>query len=154
MKNLILVLTILLSLSSFSQEINLIKGKYFVNGKQISSRETRQLLASNLEALSLFKSAKRKESTGGLLIAVGGAAVTVDLVIGLVSDVKYPTVATYAGAGLILASIPVLSGKRKKIKDAIDLYNKDAVKKLGINDSDYELNVIANQNGYGIQIQF
>lgn len=153
MKNLILVLTLLLSLSSFSQEINLVKGKYFVNGKQISSRETRQLLNSNLEALSLFKSAKSKESTGGLLIAIGGAAVTVDLVIGLVSDVKYPSVATYVGAGLILASIPVLSGKNKKIKEGIDLYNKDA-KKLGGNESDLELNIIANQNGYGIQIQF
>jgi len=153
MKNHIILLTILLSLSSFSQEINLIKGKYFVNGKQISSRETRQLLTSNLEALSLFKSAKRKESTGGLLIAIGGAAVTVDLVIGLVSDVKYPSVATYVGAGLILASIPVLSGKNKKIKEGIDLYNKDA-KKIGVNESDLELNIIANQNGYGIQIQF
>ena len=154
MRKLILAFIILLSLPSFSQEINLIKGKYYVNGKQISSRETRQLLASNLEALSLFKSAKSQESTGGLLIAIGGAAVTVDLVIGLVSDVKYPSVATYAGVGLILASIPVLSGKHKKIKDAIDLYNKDAVKKLGMNDSDFELNIIANQHGYGIQIQF
>jgi hypothetical protein len=154
MKNLILILTFLLSISSFSQEINLIKGKYYVNGKQISSRETRQLLASNLEALSLFKEAKSKESTGGLLIAVGGAAVTVDLVIGLVSDVKYPSVATYAGAVAILTAIPVLSGKHKKIKEAIDLYNKDAVKKLGVNDSDLELNIIANHYGYGIQIQF
>ncbi len=154
MKKLILVLTILLSPSSFSQEINLIKGKYYINGKQISSRETRQLLASNLEALSLFKSAKSKEATGGLLIAVGGAAVTVDLVIGLVSDVKYPSVATYSGVVAILAAIPLLSGKNKKIKESIDLYNKDAVKKLGVNDSDFELNIIANQNGYGIQIQF
>jgi len=152
-KQLILVLTLLLAISSFSQEINLIKGKYYVNGKQISTRETRQLLASNLEALSLFKSAKSKESTGGLLIGVGVAAVTVDLAIGLFSDVKYPSVATYSGVAAILASIPVLSGKNKKIKDSIDLYNKDA-KKLGINDSDLEFNIIANQNGYGIQFQF
>ena len=154
MKKLIILLIILLSQFSFSQEINLIKGKYYVNGKQISTRETRQLLASNLEALSLFKSAKSQESTGGLLIAVGGAAVTVDLVIGLVSDVKYPSVATYSGIVAIVAAIPLLSGKNKKIKNAIDLYNKDAAKKLGINDTNFELHIIANQNGYGIQIQF
>jgi len=154
MRKLILVLTILLSIPSFSQEINLIKGKYYVNGKQISTRETKQLLASNLEALSLFKAAKSKESTGGLLIALGGAAVTADLVMGLVSDVKYPSVATYAGAVSILTAIPVLLGKNKKIKESIDLYNKNAVKKLGLNDSDLELHIIANQNGYGIQIQF
>ena len=153
MKKLILVLTLLLSISSFSQEINLIKGKYYVNGKQISSRETRQLLASNLEALSLFKSAKSNQSTGGLLIAVGGAAVTVDLVIGLVSDVKYPSAATYCGVVAILASIPLLSGNNKRIKKGIDLYNKDA-KKLGINNSDLELHIIANNYGYGILIQF
>ena len=153
MRKLLLLLTVLLTTASFSQEITLIKGKYFVNGKQISTRETRQLLASNLEALSLFKSAKSRESTGGLLVAVGGAAVTVDLVIGLVSDVKYPSVATYSGVVAILAAIPLLSGNGKRIKDGIDLYNKDA-KKLGLNNSNLELHIIANQNGYGIQIQF
>ena len=65
-----------------------------------------------------------------------------------------PSVATYSGVVAILAAIPLLSGKNKKIKESIDLYNKDAVKKLGVNDSDFELNIIANQNGYGIQIQF
>ena len=153
MRKLLLLLTVLLTTASFSQEITLIKGKYFVNGKQISTRETRQLLASNLEALSLFKSAKSRESTGGLLIGVGGAAVTVDLVIGLVSDVKYPSVATYSGVVAILAAIPLLSGNNKRIKDGIDLYNKDA-KKLGLNNSNLELHIIANQNGYGVQLQF
>jgi hypothetical protein len=153
MKKLIIVFTILLSITSFSQEIVKEKGRYYVNGKQISTRETRQLLASNLEALSLFKSGKRKESNGGLLLGFGGALVTVDLAIGLFSDAKYPSVATYVGVASLIASIPVLSGKNKKLKDAIDLYNKDA-KKLGYNNSDLELNIIANQNGYGLQFRF
>jgi hypothetical protein len=153
MKKLIIVFTILLSIASFSQEIVKEKGRYYVNGKQISTRETRQLLASNLHASTLFKSGKRKESTGGLLLGFGGALVTVDLAIGLFSDAKYPSVATYVGVASLIASIPVLSGKNKKLKEAIDTYNKEA-KKLGYNDSDLELNIIANQNGYGLQFRF
>ncbi len=153
MKKLILVLTILFSISSFSQEIVKERGRYFVNGKQISTRETRELLTSNPEALKLFKSGKSKESTGGLLIGFGTALVTVDLAIGLFSDVKYPTVATYIGVASLIASFPVLAGKNKKLKDGIDLYNKGA-KKIGQIDTDFELNVIANHNGYGIQFIF
>lgn len=153
MKKLIIVFTLLVSIASFSQEIVKENGRYFVNGKQISTRETRQLLSSNLEALSLFKSGKRKESNGNLLLGFGAALVTVDLAVGLFSDAKYPSIATYVGVASLVACIPILSGKNKKMNDAIDLYNKEA-KKLGYNNTNLELNIIANQNGYGLQFRF
>lgn len=153
MKKIILLLTLFITIASFSQQISRQKGRFFVNGKQISTRETKQLLASNAEALALFKAGKSRESTGGLLLGLGAAAVTVDLAIGLFSDVKYPSVATYIGAATIITAIPLLSGKNKKIDEGIDRYNQ-GLKNLGENDPDVELNVIANHYGYGLQFRF
>jgi hypothetical protein len=153
MKNIILVLAVLFSFQSFSQEIKIEKGKYYVDGKQISSRETKELLKVNLPALRKFKQGKSKEGNGGLLVGLGTALTVVDFVKGQVSDLKYPGVATYIGAGLLVASIPVLVGKNKKMRDGIEMYNS-GLKTNGQIDTDFELNAISNQNGYGLQIRF
>ena len=153
MQKLHLTLVLLFSIVSFSQEIKMEHGKYYVNGNQISTRDTKKLLETNYKALSTFKSGLSKESTGGLLIGFGSALVITDLVVGLVSDVHYPSAATYIGAGSLLASIPILSGKNKKMKEGIDLYN-NGLKNVGSIDSNFEVNIIANQRGYGVQIHF
>ena len=153
MKKLLLAFVLLLSITSFAQEITMEHGKYYVNGSQISTRDTKKLLETNLQASNLFKSGLSKESTGGFLIGFGGALVITDLVVGLVSDVKYPSVATYIGVGALLVSIPVLSGKNKKMKDGIDIYN-NGLKNTGANDSNFEVNILSNTRGYGIQIRF
>ncbi|MES2748022.1 MAG: hypothetical protein V4648_06570 [Bacteroidota bacterium] len=161
MKKIVLLLILLVSVASFSQSPSLIqqtneierqRGRFFVNGKQISTREVKQLLQSNAQAYSLFKKSKRKESIGGLLLGLGGVIVTVDLAIGLFSDVEYPSFATYVGAGAILTSIPILSGKNKRMDEGLDIYNK-GLKNVG-QETDVELNVIANQYGYGLQFRF
>lgn len=152
MKKLILIIAVLFSITSFSQEIKMERGKFFVDGQQISTRDTKKMLEANPQALALFKKGKSKESTGGLLIGVGVALTVVDLVKGLVSDLKYPSAATYIGIGALAVSIPVMIGKNKKMHDGIDMYNA-GLKSTG-NNSDLELNLISNQNGYGVQIRF
>ena len=152
MKNLLFLIIILFSTVSFAQEIKLERGKYYVDGNQISTRETKQLLASNHEALKLFKSGISKESTGGFLIGFGSALVITDIVVGLVSDVNYPTIATYIGAGALLVSIPIITGKNKKIQQGIEKYN-NGLKSTGYNDN-FELTIVSNLNGYGVQIRF
>lgn len=153
MKNIIQLAFLLLCLQSFSQQIVLEKGKYFVNGKQISTRETKQLLLTDYKATRLFQKAKSKEGLGGLLLGAGIAMSVTDLAIGLFSDVKYPTAITYAGLTTIAISIPVLSGRSKKIKEAIDSYNQTS-KQLGSNDYDLDYQLVVNQNGFGIQLKF
>jgi hypothetical protein len=69
------------------------------------------------------------------------------------ADVKYPSAATYIGLASLAVSIPVLSGRNKKRDEAIALYN-DGLKKSATNDSNFELNIVANQRGYGLQFQF
>ena len=142
----------MMSTFSFSQEIEIKGGRYFVNGLQISSRETREKLASNPAAMASFKKGKSKESTGTLLLGLGIAFTVGDLVKGLVSNEVYPGAGTYIGAGLIAVSIPVLSGKNKKMRHGIELYN-EGLKNTGFNDT-LEFNIVSNQNGYGIQLRF
>ena len=153
MKKILLTLLLLFSVTLFSQEITLERGKYYVNGNQISTRETKKLLESNYKALHRFKSGLSKESTGGFLIGFGGALIITDLVIGLVSDVQYPRAATFIGVSSVLISIPILIGKNKKIKEGIAIYNSD-LKNIGNTYSNLEVNFIGNIRGYGIQIQF
>ncbi len=153
MKKILTLITLLIAFSGLSQELTRQRGRFYANGEQISTRQVKTILSSNPEALALFKKAKGKESTGGFLIGLGGALVIADVVVGLVSDVQYPTAATYVGVGALVISIPVLSGKNKKTDQALELYNKGE-KKLGANYPDVQLNVIANQNGYGLQFRF
>jgi hypothetical protein len=152
MKKLITLFAILISTFIYSQEITMQGHKYFVNGQQISSREVKEKLASNPEALKLFKCGKNQASTGGLFIGLGVAFTVADLVKGLVSDEKYPGAATYIGVSSLVVSVPILIGKNKKMRQGIELYN-NGLKNTGDNE-DIELNIISNQNGYGLQFRF
>ena len=153
MKKIVQLVVLLVCLQSFSQEIILEKGKYFVGGKQISTRETKQLLLTDYKATWLFQKAKSKESIGGLLLGLGVALTVSDIAVGISSDVKYPSVLTYAGAAVAAISIPILSGRSKKIKEAIDSYNQ-SLKEIGSNNYDFKYQIVADQNGIGIQLKF
>ncbi len=152
MNKTLLILTLLFSTLSFSQEIKLEKGKFYTNGEQISSRDAKILLASNLKAAKLFKSSKNKESIGGFLIGFGSALIVGDLVKGLVSDEVYPSTMTYVGLGSLAVSIPILSGRKKKMEEAISIYNSE-LKSNGFNQN-YQLDFVSNQNGFGLKITF
>lgn len=163
MKNLLLVITLLLGFTSFSQgltlksnqsnELKLEKGKIYQNNEQIPSYQVKKILTSNLHALHLYKQAKSKEALGGMLLGLGTTVCIVDLAVGLFSDVKYPTALTYAGLGAVAISIPILSGRAKKVEEAVKSYN-EGLKNMGALDTNFNLNAVANQNGVGIQIQF
>lgn len=161
MKNIFLALTLLLGFTAFSQgltlgkepskEIKFEKGKYYIAGEQIPSYQMKKVFASNLHSLHLYKQAKSKETLGGALLGLGTAMTVVDLSIGLFSDVKYPTALTYVGLGAVAVSIPILSGRRKKLEEAVSSYN-EGLKNTG--STDFDMNAVVNQNGFGIQITF
>ncbi|HSD05783.1 hypothetical protein [Flavobacterium sp.] len=153
MKNLIILFTLFISVTAFSQEITIKKNRFYAEGKKLSNSEVKALLASNTEALTLYKSSRTKSGVGGFLLGFGGGLILGDLVGGATADVKYPTASTYIGLACLATSIPVLSGRTKKRDQAIALYN-NGLKKSATNDSDFELNIVANQNGYGLQLQF
>ena len=161
MKKLLLAFTLLIGFTAFSQgltlgkepskEIKLEKGRFYIDGTQIPSYQMKKVFASNIQSLNLYKKAKTKETLGGTLLGLGATVCIIDLAVGLFSDVKYPTALTYAGLGAVAISIPILSGRAKKMEKAVKTYNE------GLKDSgstDFDLNALANQNGIGIQIKF
>jgi hypothetical protein len=154
MKQFLLILTVFGFTISFAQKLEYNNGKIFQDGEQISSFETKTVLATDLKALHLFKKAKSKESLGGFILGLGIGGTVADLVMGLTSDVKYPTAITYVGVGLMAVSIPILSGRKKMVQESIDIYNaglQEQKKTLGDN---FELNIVNNSNGVGLQINF
>ena len=60
MKNLFTLLCLFLLTAVSAQKITMERGKFYQEGKQISSYETKKLLASNPEAYKLFKAGKSK----------------------------------------------------------------------------------------------
>ena len=154
MKQFILIIAILGFSTSFAQKLEYTNGKIFQNGEQLSSFETKKVMETDLKALHVFKKAKTKESLGGFILGLGVGGTVADLVMGLTSDVKYPTGITYAGVGLMAVSIPILSGRKKLVQESIDIYNsgiQDQKKTLGDN---FELNIVNNYNGVGLRINF
>ena len=154
MKQFFLIIAILVFSTSFAQKLEYTNGKIYQDGEQLSSFETKTLMKTDLKALHLFKKAKTKESLGGFILGLGVGGTVADLVMGLTSDVKYPTGITYAGVGLMAVSIPILSGRKKLVQESIDIYNsglQDQKKILGDN---FELNIVNNSNGVGLRINF
>jgi len=155
MKQLLSLITILVFSTSFAQELTLDKGKIYQNGVQLATFETKEVLKADLQALHLFKKAKNKESIGGFVLGLGIGATVADVVMSATtSNKKYPTAITYAGVGLIAVSIPILSGRKKLVEESVATYNsslQDQNKTLG---SNFELNMVNNATGFGIQINF
>src|SRR5688572_798084 len=153
MKNLLTLICLFILTMASAQEIKMEKGKFYKNGAQISSYETKQLMITNPEAYKYFKKAKTKEGFGGFLLGLGIGLTVGDVVKGLVSDTDYPSGFTYVGATCIVAAIPVLSGRKKKLEKAIEIYNK-GLQPTTTDTTNFDLNILANANGYGLQITF
>jgi hypothetical protein len=161
MKSLLVALTLLIGISAFSQSnpfekdtpkpIKLEKGRFYIDNIQIPSYQMKKVFASNLHSLRLYKKSKSKETIGGALLGLGSTMTVVDLAIGLFSDVKYPTALMYAGLGMVAVSIPILSGRAKKMKEAVSSYNEGL---MNTSSNDFDLNAVVNQNGVGFQIKF
>ena len=155
MKKILVLIVLLLSAISYSQQMSLEKGRFYLGGNRIDSREARNLFATNVKAAALYKQAQSKEALGGFLLGLGIGLTVGDLAIGLFSDKEYPSVLTYAGLGSIAISVPILSGRRKRYNEAIEIYNSEHKElKLGATNNNLKLNAIANQNGFGFQIKF
>ncbi|NNT72901.1 hypothetical protein HKT18_11795 [Flavobacterium sp. IMCC34852] len=155
MKKTLTLALLFLSMLSYSQQITMEKGRFYLGGNRIDSREARNLFATNVKAAALYKQAKSKEALGGFLLGFGIGLTVGDLAIGLFSDKKYPTEMTYVGVGSIVISIPVLSGRKKRYEEAVSIYNSEHKElKLGATNTTVNLNAIANQNGIGFQLKF
>lgn len=154
MKRILLIMCFLLTGSVFSQQIEIKDGRFYLDGQHVYKHEIKETLKANEEALLLFQKSRTKESFGGFLLGAGIGLVVGDVVKGLVSDAKYPSGFTYVGAGLAVISIPILSGRTKMLHKSIDLYNESVQAKKSDLGYHFEVNMLGNQNGIGLNISF
>jgi len=154
MKTKIALIVLLISGYSFAQQLNYNNGKILdSNNQKISNAEVKKLLGSHPELLATYNQGKTKGTVGGLLLGFGLGLTTADLLTGLTKDIKYPTTMTYIGLAATIISIPVLSGRSKKIESAIDGYNNSLTgEKVGFTVE--KMNIVTNQNGIGLQLSF
>ena len=61
MKKIITLTLLFFTFISFSQQITIDKGKFYMRGNQVYNRELKQLLSSNVKAVTLYNQAKSKE---------------------------------------------------------------------------------------------
>ncbi len=151
MKNLIVLLVAFISITAFSQEITREKSKFYLNGNQISTREAKELIKQNAQAYTYFKEAKSKEGLGGLILGAGIGLGVANVVNAATSDIDFPSTTTYVALGAMAISIPILSGRTKKIDKALEIYN-NGLKATG--ETQFEYQIVANHNGCGLRIFF
>ncbi len=155
MKQFFLLLLIFNFSTSFSQELVFKNMDIYQNDKKLTNSETKEKLSIDLEALEYYKTANNKSTVGGLLLGFGLGFVLTDAIVGANKyNYKFPGTSTFIGLGAIAISIPVLSGREKLLNKSVDTYNQNSKSKLNHTENNLNLNIVSNNNGFGIQLNF
>lgn len=154
MKTLHLLLLFLYNGIVFSQQIDFKNNKFYVDGQHVYKHEIIETFKENEQALELFKKFRTKESVGWFILSAGIELTFVDIIQGVFFNASYPSAFSYIGVGLAAISIPILSGRTKMLQESMAVFNqntKDKQTDLGTN---FEINIIGNQKGIGLNITF
>jgi hypothetical protein len=155
MKKLFFTISLLFTSLLFSQQIKIEDNKFYVNDSLVYKHDVKKILMANQEAFNMYNNAKSRQSWGGILLATGIGLCVADAAMGLTTENKtYPTAISLAGLVVAGIAIPILRGNRERVAKSIDLYNETSPKeknKLGYN---YDMKIITNQNGVGVNIRF
>jgi hypothetical protein len=152
----ILIAFFLLTISlTYSQTLTLKSGGRIIdsNNQKLTPTEVRTLLNNNSELLNEYNTGRTKKTVGNILIGAGIGFIIGDLASGATQDITYPTAFTFIGMAALAVAIPVKIGYSKKIKSAVEGYNKQ----VAVQDSDFKIkssSIFANQNGLGILFTF
>ena len=149
----ILFFLFLLPITIFGQQLEFKKGNVFQGEQKLSHKEVKEILKANPKALEMYNAGYSKGNTGGFIMGFGLGLMLGDLALGFTSDTTYPTVGTYIGAGLTLASIPIISGYKKKMQAGVNIYN-EGLNKANAQNPSISLNIISNKQGVGLGISF
>lgn len=141
MKKNLLLLTLLVSYTVFSQQLSYQTGGtvYDSNNQKLKPDAVRELIIKNETALSSYNSGRNKKTWGNVLFYGGLGLATFNLFSAVTMDTagidqngnyyskkSTPTLAIIGGA-MVLASIPIKAGYTRKIKSAISDYNEKMV---------------------------
>ena len=161
----ILVLTLLISFSCFSQQLKYCIGGtiYKSENQKLNPTAVRELMKNNEAALTLYNAGRGKKTWGNVLFYGGFGLAAINLYTAMTKDPytnsssgdytserANPTMAIIGGT-MIVASIPIKMGYTRKVKKAINEYNKG----VAYNDKlKPDVTFLAGIQGFGVRIQF
>ncbi len=156
MKQLILIISLgffaILYGNAQQIEVQKVFGGYIFSkeGKRLNMKNLMTTIQDNKEAYTLVKSARSKNTLAMILGGVGGFSVGYSLGRSLRGE-KVNWALLGIGAGALGVGIPISISANKKIKQAVELYNKSLD-----NTSYFKPNyrIIANQKGVGLVMTF
>ena len=173
MNKIIIILMLLATLATFSQQLTYKSGGavYNAENKKLSPNEVRALLTNNSEALSLYNAGRNKKKWGNVFFYGGLGLVATNLIVSMNTDnttvssynsnnpYSSPSVhsesanmtAAIIGGVLIVASIPIKVGFPKKIKAALDKYNTSLVDSYS---PKHQVTLLASANQFGFRLEF
>jgi hypothetical protein len=154
-KSIVIALFLLNISLAHSQTLSLKSGGRVIdsNNQKLTPTEVRALLNNTPELLNEYNAGRTKKTVGNILMGAGIGFIIGDLASGATQDITYPTAFTFIGMAALVIAIPVKIGYSKKIKSAVEGYNKQ----VAFQDSDFKIEsstVFANQNGLGILFTF
>ena len=156
---------LLLSCMFYSQETYTFKsgGRVFENGERIKTSQIESTFKDKPEIVNLYKSGRTKKTVGNVFLYSGIGIIALkhyDRVKNQNVDAygnttkKESNVMYFVGAGISIVSIPIKIGFQKRIKKSVALMNEDANSKIKSTGFNYETNIMANSNGFGLKITF
>ena len=126
--------------------------KFTQNGNLLKMNDLVKTMESNQHAYDLIKKAQSNNAIATIFGGAGGFLVGLPLGAAIGGGDANWTLAGI-GAGLIAIGIPISSGVNKNAKQAVELYNS-SLNPTSFYPHKPEFNVIANQNGIGLSINF
>lgn len=168
MKKTIAFLVIMLPLVSFAQQLHYGSGGTVYNSenKKVTPSEMRILLEKNSEALTFYNAGRNKKTWGNVLFYGGLGLIATNLIVAsntdnttysgssnnptIQSDKSSGTLAIIGGV-LVAVSIPVKIGYPKKIKLAVEDYNKGLVNNY---EPKQKLTIVASNQQLGLRFEF
>lgn len=153
--NRVALLALLISFAGFSQmklHYNNSGGVYDSENNTINPNQVRLLMKENAKALQLYNAGRNKKTFGNVMFYGGIGLAGINLYQGIM-DANADTGPELAiiGGLMFVASIPVKLGYSKKVKAAVEEYNKGIP---SVPEQRVSLTVLGNANGVGVRIQF
>ena len=126
--------------------------KYMQNDKSMTIGKLARVLESNADASQLISKARTNNTLASILSGAGGALIGFPIGTSLGGGDPNWALAGI-GAGLVVVAIPISSSAFKKANQAVEIYN------ASLNETSFyhfkpQVNIIANQNGIGLSMNF
>jgi hypothetical protein len=153
----------LAGLSQTSDQIVLIKRHYFLNDKQLNSKELKTLLKSEQGSALIYKKVTTNNTIGAVFCGIGLAFIIYAVtnppaemegpLPGLVSDeeMNKHLIPLYIGAGCVVMMLPFILSGNSQFKKSITLYNSKHT--TGYNGT-IKLDLGITKNGVGMICKF